>query len=100
MNEAPPQAPEMPRKMSTEERKAILAQQVANQVRDGARVESQQDFQVILVKGRRPNHLLHFLAGIFTLGLWWIVWIFITLAGGESRLVVSVDEYGHVLAQQ
>jgi hypothetical protein len=52
------------------------------------------------VRGHRPNHLLHFLVGIFTLGLWWIVWFFIAIFGGEKRQMVSVDEFGNTFVQK
>lgn len=36
---------------------------------------------------RRPepqkvNHLLHFFLGVFTFGLWWIMWLFIAISAG------------------
>lgn len=39
-----------------------------------------------VVLGRRdaPNHLLHFLVGIFTCGLWWIAWLFIVIAHSNN----------------
>jgi hypothetical protein len=37
---------------------------------------------------------------LITLGIWAIVWILITLLGGEKRAVVSVDEYGNTVAQR
>jgi hypothetical protein len=83
-----------------DERKALLANTLQGQVASGARIESQGDFQAVVVKGHRPNHLLHFLVGIFTLGLWWIVWFFIAIFGGEKRQMISVDEFGNVLVQK
>jgi hypothetical protein len=54
----------------------------------------QGDFQAIMVRGRRPNHILHLLLSIFTLGIWLIVWLVISAQGGETRGVIKVDEYG------
>lgn len=82
--------------LASEDRKAVLAQAVSNQVRAGWGVQSQTDFQAVLVKGHRPNHLLHLILTLLTLGLWAIVWAIVTLAGGEKHRVVQVDEYGHV----
>lgn len=83
------------RKLSPEERKAILAEKIQKNVVNGARVESQSDFQAVLVQGHRPSHLLHFFIGIFTFGIWWIVgWLPIALFGGEKRALLVVDEYG------
>lgn len=33
-------------------------------------------------------------------GIWFIVWIIISLAGGEKRKMVTVDEYGNVATKQ
>ena len=74
-----------------------LAQAVANYVSNGYRVEMQTETQAVLVRGRRPNHLLHFLIGIFTLSLWWIfVWLPIAIIGGEKRLVITVRPDGQI----
>src|SRR5262249_41052486 len=95
----PPPAVGMDRKGS-EERKSLLARAVSNEVRQGFRIESQTDNQAVLVKGNRPNHLLHLLLTIFTLGTWGIVWIAVAIFGGEKREVVEVDEYGHTNIQR
>lgn len=85
---------------TTDERSMLLAQAVAREVAAGYRVESQTGIMAVLVKGRRVNHLLHFLIGIFTIGLWWIVWIFLVITGGEKREVLTVDDYGNILKQK
>ena len=69
-----------------DERKEALARAVQRQVSLGARVESQGDYQAILVTGHQSNHVLHLL----TLGLW----------GGEHRTSVSVDESGNTSLQK
>lgn len=84
---------------TADDRKALLATAVANEVRGGWSVQSQTDFQAVLVKGHRPNHLLHLILSVLTLGLWIIVWVAVTLAGGEKHRVVAVDEFGNVNAQ-
>jgi hypothetical protein len=89
------QAPKTP-----DERKVLLANTLQGQVASGARIESQGEFQAVVVRGHRPNHLLHFLIGIFTLGLWWIVWFFIALFGGEKRQMINVDQFGNVFVQK
>jgi hypothetical protein len=77
-----------------DERKELLATAVANEIRQGWRVESQSDYQAVIVKGNRPNHLLHLLLTLFTLGLWGIVWIAIVALGGEKRGFFRIDECG------
>lgn len=86
---------------SPEERKAALAQAIARSVAGGARVESQSDFQAVVVNGKKVNHLLHFIIGFVTFALWWIfVWIPLAIFGGEKREIIQVDEYGNVLVQK
>src|ERR1044072_8410523 len=80
-------------KKTAEERKALLAQAIQSQVVAGGRVESQSDFQAVIIKGHKVNHVLHFIIGFFTFFLWWIVWLVIAITGGEKRELVSVDEY-------
>ncbi|HMI09176.1 MAG TPA: hypothetical protein VK497_02140 [Candidatus Saccharimonadales bacterium] len=87
-------------KKSTEERKALLAQTLQTQVVGGGRIESQSDFQAVVIKGHKVNHVLHFIIGFFTLFLWWIVWAIIAITGGEKRSLLSVDEFGNVLVQK
>ena len=87
----------MDEQKTLEERKAILAKHVAAAVPFGARIESQSDTMAVLVAGKPVNHILHFLIGIPTLGMWWLVWLFLAITGGEKRRVVTVDEYGNVL---
>jgi hypothetical protein len=86
-------------KKSPDERKKLLAESIQREVVQGARVESQSEFQAVMVKGERPNHTLHAIITLFTCGLWGIVWIVIGLTGGERRTMVVVDEYGNALVQ-
>ena len=44
----------------------------------------------------RPNHILHLLLSIFTLGFWVIVWILIALNGGPKTLSATVDNFGNI----
>ncbi len=45
-----------------------------------------------LVHGRPVNHILHLLLSVFTVGLWLVVWLILTVTGGEERVLVQVDE--------
>lgn len=87
-------------KKTAEVRKELLAKAIQTQVVSGSRIESQSDFQAILIKGHRVNHALHAIVGLFTLGTWWLVWLILVIAGGEKRHIVSVDEYGNTLVQK
>ena len=81
------------------QRKSALANHVTPEVSKGWRIESQGDFQVVMVKGKRPNHLLHVILSVITAGLWIIVWILIAVGGGEKRQILTVDEFGNVNKQ-
>jgi uncharacterized protein DUF2510 len=82
-----------------DERKVILAQQLQTAAARGLRIESQSDFQAVLVEGKPVNHVLHAILTIFTCLLWGIVWAIIAGTGGEKRQMVVVDEFGNVLWQ-
>ena len=86
----------MSNRITDAERKEMLDREVESRVRRGRRVESQTEFQAVLISGRRVNHILHLLLSLFTLGLWIIVWLLLALLGGERREVVRVDEQGQV----
>jgi hypothetical protein len=85
-------------KKTPKERKALLAQAIANWVHGGWRVETQTDYQAVMARGHRPHHILHLT--IITVGLWAIVWILVTVLSGEKRAVIQIDEYGNTLAQR
>ena len=85
---------------SADERKVILAQQLQTAAARGLRIESQSDFQAVLVEGKPVNHVLHAILTIFTCLLWGIVWAIIAATGGEKRQMVVVDEFGNVLWQK
>ena len=72
-----------------DQRTVAFDQAVANAARQGWAVESRTDSQAILVKGHRPNHILHLILSIVTAGLWIPVWIIVSLASGQKRWVIS-----------
>ena len=80
-----------------DERQEILAREISNVVvRTVSRIESQSDYQAILVKGRRVNHVLHLILSIVTVGGWLLVWFLLLILGGEKRLILSVDDFGNL----
>jgi hypothetical protein len=96
---AAPMGGSVPARKSSDERKEALARAIHTQVAQGARVETQGDYQAILVRGHRVNHVLHLILTLVTLGLWVFVWIALALFGGEKRMTVSVDEWGNTIVQ-
>jgi hypothetical protein len=85
---------------SDAERKQLLARTIQTQVVQGARVESQNDFSAVLVKGHRPNHAMHAVISLLTVGIWLMGWALVAGLGGEKRTIATVDEYGNVSVQQ
>jgi hypothetical protein len=83
---------------SPDERKATLARTVTNLVAQGGgrRVESQSDYQAVVVRGRHVRHVLHLVLSILTAGVWLVVWLAMWLIYRERRDIVSVDEYGNI----
>ena len=80
---------------TADERKEILSRQIGTLLAQGRRIESQSDFQAVLVQGHPVNHILHLIITLMTLGVWTIVWLALTVLGGEKREVVQVDEWGN-----
>lgn len=85
-----------PSLITEEQRTLILNNTVAAEVGSGARVESQSDYQAVVVKGKRPNHVLHLLLSVVTVGLWLPVWIVLAIVKHERRTVIRVDQRGNV----
>lgn len=82
-----------------DQRKRALSQAVNNRVAGGYRVQSQTDTDAILVKGKPTNHILHLILSLVTFGFWFLVWPIIWLINKETRLILSVDDYGNVREQ-
>ncbi len=72
-----------------------MARQIASLITQGRRVESQSDFQAVLVQGHRVNHVLHLIMTLITLGVWAIIWLAMVFLAGEKREGVQVDEWGN-----
>jgi hypothetical protein len=87
-------------KKTSEQRKAILGQQLTLLIARGRRVESQSDYNAVVVHGHRPSTGLHLFLTIITLGLWGFVWLGLVLFGGEKREMVTVDEWGNSSVQK
>jgi len=99
---------------SADERKELLAHTVENEVAHGSRVESQSDFQAVLVRGRRPNFVerlilkIAFLGLVFRVrairkpggGLRGVVGTLAFIFLGQKRSLATVDEYGNTGIQR
>ena len=87
-----------PGETTPDQRRAALAQTVSREIGGGWHVESQTDYQAILVRpGTKVNHILHLLLSIVTIGLWIPVWIVVAATKKrEHHKVVAVDGFGNV----
>lgn len=85
----------LPREITDAERKAMLAQAVANEVRDGWHVQSQMDFQAVMAKGKRTSHGVHIFLSLITLGLWLPVWAVVWYMNRDQSEVITIDPYGN-----
>jgi hypothetical protein len=83
--------------LSADERKAALDNALSIAAAKGYRIESRSDYQATIVKGHRPNHILHLILTIITLGIWLIIWILVAAFGGETRRTITVHPDGRVL---
>lgn len=85
---------------SADEKKRSLASAITSQVAKGGRVESQGDFNAVIVKGKDVNHVLHLILSLLTFGGWLLVWIALVIFGGENRTMLTIDDYGNTLVQK
>jgi hypothetical protein len=88
-------------RLSSEDREDILDEEVARQLAPGfmlphVRVESRTAHQAVLVYGHNPNHVVHALLSIVTLGAWLLVWLVVAANQREERMTLQVDRYGIV----
>ena len=85
--------------MATEDqRRAAFAEALQIAAARGGRVESQHELTATIVFGKPLNHVLHLPLSVFTL-VWAVVWIYLASKGGEHRQMITIDEYGNILAQ-
>lgn len=74
-----------------------LAAEVERYIRIGWRVEASPiPGQVVMVHGKRPNHILHLLLSVVTLGLWLPAWLIIAVSTKETRAVLTATSSGAV----
>src|SRR5687768_12262438 len=86
------------RTRTPDERKAFLARAVTMEVQRGWHVQSQTDYQAIIIRpGTKVNHILHLILTLLTLGIWALVWIILAITRKrEQRAVLDVDQFGNV----
>lgn len=83
-------------KINAEERKQLLEKFIIKQVAQGWRLNAQTENSVVLEFGKKPNHVLHFLLCIPTIGFWLIVWIILSLSMTIRRKTWIISEFGEI----
>jgi hypothetical protein len=84
------------RRISRAERAQTLEAEIQHSVANGWRLRSRTPTEAHLVRGEPVRHFVHLFFAIATIGLWLIVWIPLTIFGGEKHRHISVDEEGRV----
>jgi hypothetical protein len=95
-----PQRPDLATPVPAPERRGILMKAVEDQViANGASVVFDGRRGVVLGYRRRPSPgLLDLLLVLVTFGLWFVAMILRALAVEERRVLLTVDDWGHVWA--
>lgn len=65
---------------------------VQTHVLRGWRVVERSDTTAVLTTDPQINHVLHAVLTLFTLGLWFPIWILVMVANRPQKLVLSVWE--------
>lgn len=84
---------------SDEERKAILEKRIIDETRTGWHVRHQSSYFVALVRGKKPNHILHLLLSLITFGIWLPVWLILGLTMEEKIQTIEIDTFGNSIYQ-
>jgi hypothetical protein len=77
---------------------------LSHRIQKGFKIVEQNDKlpYVVLSKEPKPiNHKLHFLLSCITIGLWAIVWIYVSYKSSKNRkILVAIDEDGKVFEEK
>jgi hypothetical protein len=88
------------KRVDAEARKHKLDQAVVEAVVNArGRVAYQSDEMAVVVTGLPVNHLLHLVLTLITGGVWALVWIFVSVTGGEHTSTFRVDDQGTVFVE-
>ncbi|WP_406098792.1 hypothetical protein [Streptomyces sp. NBC_01013] len=79
------------------QRALILDWAVNQRIASGWRVESRSETQIVMVRGRRPNHVLHAAITAFTCFFWGPVWLAIGVTNRVERVALTVDAMGDIV---
>jgi hypothetical protein len=84
------------RRISRAHRTQTLEAEIQQSVANGWSLRSKTATEAHLVRGEPVRHFVHLFFAIATIGLWLIVWIPLTIFGGQKHRHITVDEEGWV----
>lgn len=82
--------------MDTAARSTLLDTTITSWVTAGWAVETRSTHQAVMTSGVQPNHVLHAILSMFTLGLWLIVWLYQGMHCSRQRVALTVLDDGQV----
>ncbi|MEU8508046.1 hypothetical protein AB0C40_25695 [Streptomyces brevispora] len=80
------------------QRALILDWAVSQRIAGGWRVESRSETQVVMVRGRPLNHVLHAVLTVFSCFLWGVVWLVLGVTNKVERIALTVDAMGDIIS--
>jgi hypothetical protein len=63
------------------------------------RVASRSDYDAVVVKGKRTNHVFHLILSVVTMGFWLPVWLIVAVLKQEQKYLLTMDGHGNVSTQ-
>ncbi|WP_329307373.1 hypothetical protein OG322_33535 [Streptomyces sp. NBC_01260] len=80
------------------QRALILDWAVSQRIASGWRVESRSKTQVVMVRGRPLNHVLHAVLTVFSCFVWGVVWLVLGVTNKVERIALTVDAMGDIVS--
>ncbi|MWB96640.1 hypothetical protein GON26_19935 [Flavobacterium sp. GA093] len=81
-----------------EESLRVFSNLISKKIHNGFILEERNDefqFAVLYKGGKAVNHSFNFIIFCFTLGLWSVAWIYLTIeASKQKKILVAIDEDG------
>ncbi|VXB68851.1 conserved hypothetical protein [Flavobacterium sp. 9R] len=80
----------------------IFTKSINSKLEEGFILEERNDalpFAVLSKKPQRVNHKLNFKLSCITLGIWSIVWLYLSHISKAKKIVVGLDEEGNVFQE-
>ncbi|MBO0913966.1 hypothetical protein [Streptomyces laculatispora] len=80
------------------QRALILDWAVSQRIASGWRVESRSATQVVMVRGRPLNHVLHAVLTVFSCFMWGVVWLVLGVTNKVERIALTADAMGDIVS--